>query len=245
MFRFLTTTHRILVLLSPALLLTVGCAEAAPAPAPAPQAPQVAQQSANTIFVDEFIGPKGEWQQISGIWELRSSFLSQTSDDYRQLNAIKYIQTPRVADGTIETMVRVVPHRPSQWTDSAADQDRKRNIRYIIGAGIIFRMKDRDNFYMFRLAGEEGAVLGRMVDGGWNEKDLCNPRVLDFLRGDRIGFRADNWYRLKVEAYGSRITTYINDEAVCSVVDDTFALGQVGLVTFKTAADFDWIRVTR
>ncbi len=252
MFRSLTLTYRILALLSPALLLTVGCAEAAPVPVPVPvpgpapaPAPQVTGQSANTIFVDEFSEAKGEWQQLSGIWELRSGFLSQTSDDPRKLNTIKYIQTPRVSDATIETQLRVVPYRPSQWTDSPADEDRKRNIRYIIGAGIIFRMKDPDNFYMFRLAGEEGAVLGRMVDGSWNEADLCNPRVLDFLRGDRIGFRADNWYRLKVEAYANRFTTYINDEPVCSVVDNTFELGHVGLVTFKTAADFDWIRITR
>ncbi len=229
----------VFALLVPVLLVNLGCAEATPTPQP------VAQQSSNSIFVDEFNSVKGEWQQISGIWEQRNGYLAQTTDDPRQLNTIKYIQTPRMSDGTIQTMVRVIPFRPSQWTDSEADSTQKFNIRYIVGAGIVFRMKDANNYYMFRLAGEEGAVLGRMIDGRWNETDLCNPRVRDLLHGHRLGFREDNWYRLKVEAYGSRLQAYINDEPVCSVTDNTFSLGQVGLVTFKAAADFDWIRVTR
>lgn len=224
-----------------AITVFIGC-KTAPA-----QAAPTAVASAKTLFYDNFTSVKGEWQQVSGIWETLTGgdgLLVQKSDDPRQLNAIRYVETPRTADATIETSVRVKPNRPVALTDSEQDRDLMRNIRYIVGAGIIFRMKDQRNFYMFRLAGEEGAVLGRMVDGVWNEKDLCNPRVRDFLDGSRIGFRSDNWYRLKVEAYGNRITTYIDDEPVCSVTDDTFSLGNFGLVTFKTAADFDNIKVT-
>lgn len=220
---------------------TVSCSSDA-APVAAPQT--AAQVGPKTIYYDTFDFVKPEWQQVSGIWEVRDGFLLQKSDDPRQLNTIRYLQTPRVSDATIETLVRINPSRPTMWTDSPADRDLANNIRYIIGAGIIFRMRDQQNFYMFRLAGEEGAVLGRMVDGQWNNTDLCNPRVRDFLEGSRIGFRQDNWYRLKVDAYANRIQVYINDEPVCSAVDNTFNLGQVGLVTFKTGADFDYLKVT-
>ncbi|MCP4662711.1 MAG: hypothetical protein GY856_45540 [bacterium] len=230
----------------PCLLIVLAMAFLLPGCASADQQPPAAVDTArNVIYYDNFDYAKGEWQQVSGFWETLDGHLIQKTDDPRQLNAIRYILTPRIADATIETEVRVRPDRPEQWTSSAADEALARNIRFIIGAGIIFRMQNPDNYYMFRLAGEEGAVLGRMIDGQWNEQDLCNPRVRDFLEGSRIGFRADNWYRLKVEAYANRLIVYINDEPVCSAVDNTFSVGGVGLVTFKTAADFDYIKVTR
>ena len=228
-----------LILLGMSALLPA-CTTAAPAPAPQTVAPET---GTNVIYDDRFDSVKGEWQQVSGIWEVLDGHLVQKTDDPRQLNAIRYIQTPRIADASIETEVRIRPDRPAQWTSSQADEEMRRNIRFIIGAGIVFRMRDTNNFYMFRLAGEEGAVLGRMIDGQWNEEDLCNPRVRDFLEGSRIGFTADNWYRLKVEVYGNRITVFINDEPVCSATDNTFGIGNVGLVTFKTPADFDYIKV--
>ncbi len=196
-----------------------------------------------SIHEDDFNHVKTEWEQSAGIWQTSDGRFKQKSDDARHFNAIQYVHTPRIADATIETRVQVLPSRPNQWTSSPEDQELQRNIRFIFGAGIIFRMKDKNNYYMFRLAGEEGAVLARMVAGKWNEKDLCNPRVRDFLEGYRIGFGEGNWYHLKVEAYGSRIKAYIDGEPVCSVVDDTFSLGHYGLVTFKTPADFDYALV--
>jgi hypothetical protein len=230
-----------------AAALSGGCA-------PPPAAPQttITQSastsvvSARTLFYDPFNAVKGEWQQVSGIWETRTDtgYLMQKSDDPRQLNAIRYLQTPRIADATIETSVRINPTRPPQFLNGAdpADADLMKALRYTMGAGIIFRMKDSRNYYMFRLAGEEGAVVGKMVDGEWF--DLCNPRVRDFLTGSRIGFRADNWYRLRVDVEGQQITAYIDDEPVCRVTDKTFILGSAGVVTFKTPADFDYFKMT-
>jgi hypothetical protein len=239
------------------LAVVAGCASS-PAPprqapaAPAPQQQPVVVQQApapvpelrfKMIFADEFDTVRSEWQQVSGYWETAAGFLVQKTDDPRQVNAIRYILSPRVADATIETLVRINPTRPVAMTNSPQDAELMRNVRYIIGAGVVFRMKDPGNFYLFRLAGEEGAVLGRMQNGVWNEKDLCNPRVRDFLQGNRIGFSATNWYKLKVEAYGGEITVSIDDEPVCRATDNTFMIGQVGLSTFKTAADFDYIRI--
>ena len=233
--------------LSALALITLSLAAASCASAP-PEPPEVVvapppQLTPKEIFTDNFDEVRNEWQMTAGIWEYRGGLSVQRSDDPRSLNAIRYVQSPRVSDATIETLVRINPSVPVALTQSAQDSDLVRNIRYIIGAGIVFRMRDAGNYYMFRLAGEEGAVLGRMQNGTWNERDLCNPRVRDFLTGDRIGFRADNWYKLQVDAYANRIVVYINDEPVCSATDDTFQVGQVGLVTFKTAAEFDYIRV--
>lgn len=195
-----------------------------------------------TIFYDNFNTRKNEWQQIRGNWRVDTrGFFLQRSADPRSLNSIIYVDHPQAADATYETYVRVKPDLPSTITSSMQDQRLLNNVRYIIGAGIVFRMRDSNNFYMFRLAGEEGAVLGKMVDGEWI--DIANPRSANYLP-ERVKFSESNWYRLKVEAYGSRIVCYINDSVVASSTDTTFSLGNFGLVTFKTMADFDYFKVS-
>jgi hypothetical protein len=194
-----------------------------------------------TIFYDNFDYRKNEWQQFGGNWQYSADgFLLQRTADPRQVNCIIYVDHPQAADAAIETFVRIHPDLPDIITGSDQDQEMLHNVRYLMGAGIIFRMKDRDNFYMFRLAGEEGAVLGKMVNGAW--KDLANPRSADFLP-ERVKFSGSNWYRLKVEAYANRIVCYINESAVISYVDSQFGLGRFGLCTFKARADFDFIRI--
>jgi hypothetical protein len=91
---------------------------------------------------------------------------------------------------------------------------------------------------MFRLAGEEGAVLGKMVDGQW--QDLANPRAADFLSSL---IRMDTPYSLRVRAQGRRIQTWVNDRAVASLEDGSFTTGRVGLITFRTQAAFASIKV--
>jgi hypothetical protein len=195
-----------------------------------------------TVFYDNFDFRKNEWQQIRGNWRFYNGFLVQDSADPRHINSVIFVDHPQVADATIETFIRVRPDLPQQITGSIQDQRLLNDVRYIIGAGIIFRMQNQDNFYMFRLAGEEGAVLGKLVNGEWI--DIANPRSADYLR-QRIKFSRNNWYRLKVRVYGNRITCFINDSAVVNAVDHTFSLGRVGLCTFKTRADFDFIRISQ
>ncbi len=196
-----------------------------------------------TVFYDNFDFRKNEWQQVRGNWRFHSNgFLVQSSADPRHINSVIYINHPQVADSTIETFVRIRPDLPAYITGNMQDQRLLNDVRYIIGAGIIFRMQNQDNFYMFRLAGEEGAVLGKLIGGEW--VDIANPRSADYLR-ERVKFSRNNWYHLKVRVYGSRITCYINGSAVVNVVDNTLTLGRVGLCTFKTRADFDFIRISQ
>lgn len=221
-----------------------GSVDVAPPPPPADsvQAVQPATD-ANTIFFDNFNNRKNEWQQVSGNWIIaQQGFMVQKTSDPRMLNCLMYVSHPQAAHCSIETYVRIVPDLPSVITDSAADQALVRNVRYIIGAGIIFRMKDNNNYYMFRLAGEEGAVLGKMVNGVW--VDIANPRSIDFLP-ERVRFSRNNWYRLKVVCNGDNITCYINDSVVVNKSDTQFSLGRFGLCTFKTRADFDYFKVYR
>jgi len=189
------------------------------------------------LYQEDFSDPTGHWKQHRGLWEINSGVLCQLSSDVTEGNAFRYLVTPRFADGIIEADVAVKPVLPQYATHTDADEELRQTVRYMAGAGILFRIDNEDNFYMFRLAGEEGAVLGRMVDGQWH--DLRNPRFTAMKIGDRIRLGSDRTYRLKVECHANRIKCFVNDEVVCSISDGAFGLGQVGLVTFKTAAQFD------
>lgn len=223
------------------LMLSWGCSRLSVKQNVQQEPPKPSTASPKTIFYDNFDYRKNEWQQIRGNWKVSDTgFFLQRSADPRGINSIIYVDHPQASDASIETFVRIIPDLPNTITNNPQDQEMVKNVRYYIGAGIVFRMKDEKNFYMFRLAGEEGAVLGRMVDNEWF--DMENPRSADYLR-ERVKFSEHNWYRLKVEVYGDRITCYINDSVVTSKTDSTFNVGKFGLCTFKTKADFDYIKV--
>lgn len=211
----------------------------------------VYQNEPRIIFADNFApgnaelrnlwqnNGKGTWMvqgPISSLPGCEDGCLRQNSEDPRALNAIEYVTSPQVSDGVIETQLRY------SYELSVAETAEQRNEKKsYIGSGIIFRMVDVNNFYMFRLAGEDGVVLGKMVNGNW--VDLGNPRRLDFLDGGGK-MRPNTWYKLKVIARGNYIQCFINDSSVVSTFDSTFTVGKFGLVTFKTVADFEYIKVT-
>ena len=182
---------------------------------------------------------KGAWKvqgQISSLPGCEDGCLKQNSEDPRALNAIEYVTSPQISDGAIEAQMRY------SYELSVAETAEQRNEKKsFIGAGIIFRMVDVNNYYMFRLAGEDGVVLGKMVNGNWI--DLGNPRRIDFLDGAGK-LRPNSWYKLKIIARGTSIQCFLNDSPVVSAFDPTYTVGKFGLVTFKTAADFEYINVT-
>ena len=208
-------------------------------------------KASNSFFFDEFDPGNGAMRNIwrsngkaywvwegaaPGLFGCENGCLKQNSEDIRALNAIMYVSAPQIANATIETKTRI-----SYDTSVSPTQEELGNLRKFIGAGIVFRMVDPNNYYMFRLAGEEGAVLGKMVNNEWI--DLANPRRLDFLLGGRI--KPNNWYTMKVIVSGSNIQCFINDSPVINMNDTNspFTVGYFGLATFKCFADFEYIDV--
>jgi hypothetical protein len=121
---------------------------------------------------------------------------------------------------------------------TAADQELLRTKRQIAGAGIVFRYQDENNFYLFRTAGEDGLVLGKMVNGEWH--DLANPRAADFAG---VLLKMDAPYNLRVRVAGKAIQCWIADKAVANLDDTSFSTGRVGVSTFRSKATFQSIRV--
>jgi hypothetical protein len=147
-----------------------------------------------------------------------------------------YFDPLNVGDAEITTEVSIIHDMPQILT--AGDEELLATKRRVAGAGLVFRYQDENNFYLFRTAGEEGVVLGKVIDGQWYE--LANPRAVDFAG---LLLKSDTPYRLRVRVVGSRIQAWIGDRAVVNVQDDSLGTGRIGLATFRSKASFTALRV--
>jgi hypothetical protein len=103
-------------------------------------------------------------------------------------------------------------------------------------AGLVFRLKDANNYYVVRANSLEG-----------------NYRLYHVIAGKRQQFAGANfnipsgeWHELRVECVGNKITCYYDGETKIESTDDTFKkAGKIGLWTKADSVTyFDDLRVT-
>ena len=88
-------------------------------------------------------------------------------------------------------------------------------------AGIIFRIQDRDNYYILRAnALEDNVNIYKYVGGRRHVVKEGSARVL-----------SGKWQELRVEVKGNAIRGFLNGKLVVEARDDTFKAGKVGLWT--------------
>ena len=192
--------------------------------------------SERVLLADSFDNYDPHWRQVRGQWALVGGNLLQARDDARELNTMMFNDSVNVADAEITTEVSILHDLPQIIV--AGDDDLLTTKRRVAGAGLVFRYQDERNFYMFRTAGEEGVVLGKVVNGEWHE--LANPRAADFAG---VLLKSDTPYRLRVRIVGNRIQAWIGDKAVANLEDDSLGTGRVGLATFRSKAAFTALRI--
>lgn len=102
-------------------------------------------------------------------------------------------------------------------------------------AGIIFRVQDRDNFYILRAnALEDNVNIYKYVGGRRHDVNEGSARV-----------PSGRWQELKVEVKGNSIRGYLNGRLVVEAHDDTFKAGKVGLWTKADSVTcFDDVKAT-
>lgn len=117
-----------------------------------------------------------------------------------------------IKDGFIETKFKAV----------AGAEDR--------AAGLIWRAKDANNYYIVRAnALEDNVVLYKTVNGVRRALDIVGRKG---GYGIDIPVPANQWLSLRVEFKGSHFTAIYNGKKVFEVEDQTFAdAGMVGLWT--------------
>jgi pSer/pThr/pTyr-binding forkhead associated (FHA) protein len=88
------------------------------------------------------------------------------------------------------------------------------------GYGILFRFQDRDNFYRFDISGDGFFLLSKFHAGEW-------VTLVPWTASSAINV-GQTANRLSVEAVGSQIRVYANDDLLAELEDDTFAEGNFG-----------------
>ena len=88
-------------------------------------------------------------------------------------------------------------------------------------AGLIARVQDRDNYYILRANALENNVNLYKYVGG----------TRDVIKEGKATVPSGQWGELRLEIVGNRLRGFYNGQVVVEAVDDTFAVGKVGLWT--------------
>jgi hypothetical protein len=98
-------------------------------------------------------------------------------------------------------------------------------------AGIVWRYKDKDNYYIVRANALEDNVVLYKVEKG-KRIDLKPLDTGLFAYGKKAKVPKEQWSELRVVAKGNRFAVSLNGEDLFAVEDDTFtSAGKVGLWT--------------
>jgi hypothetical protein len=111
-------------------------------------------------------------------------------------------------------------------------------------AGLVWRYRDKDNYYVARANALEGNVVLYKVEGG-KRTDL-KPRGAGFLAyGKKAEVEAGTWGLLRVSVRGDLFTVHLGGDKLFEVQDQTFSgAGGVGLWTKADSVTwFDDLRV--
>ncbi len=97
-------------------------------------------------------------------------------------------------------------------------------------AGIVWRYKDQDNYYIVRAnALENNVVLYKVEDGKRSDLPLVGKGR---TYGEKVNVPSGKWGTLRVVAKGKKFETYLNGTKLFDVEDTTFTgAGKVGLWT--------------
>jgi len=100
-------------------------------------------------------------------------------------------------------------------------------------AGLVWRAKDANNYYVVRAnALEDNVVLYKTVGGARGSLDIAGRKG---GYGVKAAVPANQWHTLRVEFVGARFNVIFNGQPLFEVVDTTFTEG--GMVGLWTKAD--------
>lgn len=89
--------------------------------------------------------------------------------------------------------------------------------------GVVFRMEDAENFYLFMISSDGAYSLGKYVADKWFS-------LVAWESTDAIETGAGGENRLGLLAADNEMALYINNEELTRVQDDSFAAGQIALL---------------
>ena len=170
-----------------------------------------------------FVGIQDGIQATSDVWTRTGS--GQWGTNISDLpNTLKYTQTSVAGDARATVGVA---------TDDQSVDVRARATTFAGGGGdrwfgAITRYTNETNYYYLTLRNSNTLSLRKVTNG-----------QITVLRSMALPVVLGRWYRLRLEAVGSQLRAYVNGSLKLEASDTTHARGQTGIVTFRTAAEFD------
>jgi hypothetical protein len=163
-------------------------------------------------FDDTAVGAlPADFINVLGEWKIEAERSAPSAPNVlRQRGAFKDPDFPRVIvkDLTFTDLTVRVRCRPERGSIDEA-------------CGLIFRLKDSDNYFITRANALEGNVrLYRVVNGDRQQFGSANAMVA-----------AGQWHTLAVSARGTALSVTWDDVAVISENDATFTSGKIGVWT--------------
>jgi 3-keto-disaccharide hydrolase len=102
-------------------------------------------------------------------------------------------------------------------------------------AGLIFRVQDKDNYYILRANALENNVNFYIYRGGRRSS----------LRGANTPVSSGSWQELHVEVQGNQFRGFLNGQQVTDSSDDSFKTGGIGVWTKADSVTcFDDVQLT-
>jgi 3-keto-disaccharide hydrolase len=112
------------------------------------------------------------------------------------------------------------------------------------GGGLVWRYRDKDNYYIVRAnALEDNVVLYKVQNGKREDLPLKNAGR---TYGKKVKVPSGQWNTLRVTVQGNLFTVYFNDQELYQVEDETFnSAGKVGVWTkADSVIHFDNLQIT-
>lgn len=166
-------------------------------------------------------GPLATWEVVSALDEGKKTKvlgMTKANHDFSETFNLFWTDSVKFKDGKIEVRFKAIK--------GAEDQ----------GGGPMWRVKDKDNYYVARGNPLEGNFRVYYVKNG-NRKTLGSTSV---------NIPAQKWHTIRIVHNGNHIEGYLNGKKYLDSKDSTFQdAGGVGLWTKADAVThFDGIRVT-
>lgn len=163
------------------------------------------------------------WQKVDGAW---APYVETNNAGHITLHAFRQSSTATIGRAVIgaSTGDQVV-----QTTARAVDFGGT-NVWF----GLMARYVDDRNYYYITMRN----------NGTLSLRKLVNDNVAVLATASR-NVAPNTWYSLRLEAIGSSLRAYVNGELYLQATDTSFPTGRYGLVTYKTAADYDALYVSQ
>jgi len=145
---------------------------------------------------------------FTGAWEVRADADAPSTPHVLCQTGRAEFPALRLGDKVYTDLTATVRFKPISGKDDQA-------------AGIIFRVQDKNNYYILRAnALEDNVMLFRYVGGSRSTIKESSAKVA-------LG----QWQGLKLEVDGNRFQGFLGGRLVVEGSDDTFAAGGIGLWT--------------